>query len=63
MPDVFFLLKHGMGIKNVLKVIEKYGGSYRGGNVKSRNQNKEFIIFQVVIPLGYKRVTEITNLE
>ncbi len=33
-----------MGIKNVLKVIEKYGGSY-----VIEDQNKEFY-FSIVIP-------------
>lgn len=36
--------EHGMGIKNVLKVIEKYGGSY-----VIEDQNKEFY-FSIVIP-------------
>lgn len=38
--------EHGIGIRNVLKIIEKYGGSY-----VIENENKEFF-FSIIIPAG-----------
>ena len=37
--------EHGVGIKNVLKVIEKYGGAY-----VIEDKNKEFF-FSIIIPV------------
>lgn len=37
--------EHGVGIKNVLKIIEKYGGSY-----VIEDKNKEFF-FSIIIPV------------
>ena len=36
--------EHGVGIKNIIEVIEKYGGSY-----SIKNENYEFY-FSIIIP-------------
>ena len=46
--------EHGIGIKNIVETIEKYGGSY-----VIQNKNQEFY-FSIMIPMKKVKIEETT---